>query len=58
MTVVKPCKRCVVTTRDPQSGETQGAEPLKTLATFRKGPGGVYFGQNILPRASSIELRR
>lgn len=45
---VKPCKRCVMTTIDQQSGEFTGKEPLKTLATYRSVPGGVIFGENLL----------
>ncbi|MBC7879390.1 MAG: MOSC domain-containing protein [Anaerolineales bacterium] len=48
MAVVKPCDRCVVTTIDKETLE-QGKEPLKTLNTFRKQPGGVMFGMNIIP---------
>jgi uncharacterized protein YcbX len=45
---VKPCKRCVMTTIDQDSGEFTGKEPLKTLATYRGVPGGVIFGENLL----------
>ena len=44
---VKPCDRCVLTTTDQETAE-RGAEPLRTLATFRKRDGKVYFGQNLL----------
>ena len=44
-THVKPCARCVVTTID-QATLAKGAEPLKTLATYRKRDGEVIFGQN------------
>jgi hypothetical protein len=49
--VVKPCGRCVVTTRDPDSGEQiDPHEPLKTLATFhRAADGAIIFGQNVIP---------
>jgi uncharacterized protein len=49
--VVKPCGRCVVTTRDPDSGEQiDPHEPLKTLAAFhRAANGAIIFGQNIIP---------
>jgi uncharacterized protein len=43
--MVKPCARCVVTTTDQQTGE-RSAEPLRTLAGFRREDGGVMFGQN------------
>ena len=45
--VVKPCPRCAVTTVDPESG-IRGKEPLATLATYRKTPDGVMFGQNVI----------
>ncbi|MBM4362528.1 MAG: MOSC domain-containing protein [Deltaproteobacteria bacterium] len=48
--VAKPCERCVVTTIDPRTGE-KGKEPLATLATFRRAPEGVLFGQNLVHRA-------
>jgi uncharacterized protein len=49
--VAKPCARCVVTTRDPDTGvQTDPREPLKTLATFhRAANGGIIFGQNLIP---------
>jgi uncharacterized protein YcbX len=59
---VKPCDRCVVTTTDQESG-ARGAEPLSTLATFRKQEGKVYFGQNVVHHgtgrlAVGMELQR
>jgi uncharacterized protein YcbX len=45
--VVKPCDRCVVTTTDQATGE-RGVEPLRTLATYRRRDGKVYFGQNVV----------
>ena len=47
--MVKPCGRCLVTTTDQDTGE-RGREPLRTLATYRTGDGGVLFGQNCVPR--------
>ncbi len=44
---VKPCARCAITTTD-QATAAVGKEPLKTLATFRRGPKGVMFGQNLI----------
>ncbi len=44
---IKPCGRCVVTTIDQQTAE-QSAEPLKTLAKFRRVGNNVNFGQNLL----------
>lgn len=45
---VKLCARCVLTTVDPETGN-KGAEPLATLATFRKRNNKINFGQNVLP---------
>jgi hypothetical protein len=44
---VKRCDRCVVTTIDPETG-TGGVEPLRTLATFRREAGAVWFGMNLI----------
>jgi uncharacterized protein YcbX len=44
---VKPCDRCVVTTTDQATGG-RGVEPLRTLATYRKRDGQVYFGQYLV----------
>lgn len=46
--VVKPCSRCAITTLNPATGERADSEPLATLATYRKGEGGVFFGQNLI----------
>lgn len=46
LAVTKPCARCVMTTID-QATAARGVEPLRTLAGYRRGPGGgVLFGQN------------
>lgn len=49
--VAKPCGRCVVVTRDPDTGVVLGkGEPLKTLAKFHSAAnGGIIFGQNLIP---------
>jgi uncharacterized protein YcbX len=39
------CIRCPIPTTDPRTAE-RGKEPLKTLATYRKQPDGVFFGRN------------
>lgn len=39
------CKRCVFTTIDQETGK-KGAEPLKTLATYRKEGKEILFGLN------------
>lgn len=46
--VVKPCARCVMTTVNQTTGEKDGKEPLKTLATFRTINNRVLFGQNLI----------
>ncbi|MCF2493461.1 MULTISPECIES: MOSC domain-containing protein [Dyadobacter] len=45
--IVKPCGRCVLITVDPATGE-KGAEPLKTLASYRRVNNKVLFGQNMV----------
>jgi uncharacterized protein YcbX len=44
---VKPCARCAVPTVDQATGE-RGSEPLRTLATYRRREGEVFFGQNLV----------
>ena len=44
---VKPCGRCSIPTVDPETG-IKGDEPLRTLATYRKNNGKIYFGQNVI----------
>ena len=55
MSVVKGCDRCTFTTIDQDTGQ-KGAEPLRTLATFRKWDGKVWFGQNVVHRSAG-EIR-
>lgn len=52
--VVKPCTRCVVITQDAMTGaRTFGDEPLTTLrAMGRQRPGGIVFGQNLVPETT------
>ena len=50
--VVKPCTRCTITTVDQATGVLAGAEPLRTLGTFRRADRGVVFGQNAVHRHS------
>ncbi|MBO6577181.1 MAG: MOSC domain-containing protein [Rhodothermales bacterium] len=47
--VVKPCARCVVIDTDPDTGERRKGV-LKTLSTYRRWDGQVYFGQNAIAR--------
>lgn len=53
--LVKPCDRCVVTTKDQVTGESMGKEPLASLARLRRSAdprvNGVLFGWNSVPRA-------
>jgi uncharacterized protein len=50
LAVVKPCARCSVTTVEQATGQRSGAEPLRTLAVFRRATdGGARFGQNTVP---------
>jgi len=48
--VVKACTRCSITTTDQQHGTLDGAEPLRTLKSYRYDAalGGVCFGQNLV----------
>lgn len=49
------CERCVTTTIDQQTATSQGKEPLRTLAMYRReraGGHGVIFGQNVVPEGS------
>jgi uncharacterized protein YcbX len=66
--LTKACTRCVITTIDPQRGERDGEEPLRTLRTYRysKELRGVVFGRNAyaiagegaaLHRGMTVELR-
>jgi uncharacterized protein YcbX len=49
--VGKACVRCVFTTVDPERGERDaGGQPLKALIGYRRGPEGVTFGRNLIPR--------
>ena len=53
---VKNCSRCVFTTVDPDRGiKSPDKEPLRTLSTYRRRPqGGVFFGQNLIPRSGGV----
>lgn len=49
-----PCVRCVFTTVDPALGERDpSGEPLRTLIGYRRGPEGVTFGRNVIPRGGT-----
>ena len=55
--LVKGCARCAVTRVDQETGEITGPEPLRTLATFRRRDGEVWFGQNAVHHETGM-LRR
>jgi len=46
--VAKPCSRCRITTVDQETGLTT-KEPLRTLQTYRKQEGEIWFGVNLVP---------
>lgn len=46
--VVKHCDRCSVTTINQETGEKDGVEPLKTLASYRNVKGKVLFGRYLI----------
>ncbi|MEP2943548.1 MAG: MOSC N-terminal beta barrel domain-containing protein [Hyphomicrobiales bacterium] len=53
--VVKPCTRCVVTTRDQKTGiGSNDAQPIRALTQIRRSADknirGVLFGVNLVPR--------
>lgn len=53
--VVKPCSRCIIPTIDPITGVRNPArEPLATLMKYRKGDGGVFFGQNLIAEGTGM----
>lgn len=49
--VVKPCARCLLTTVDQATGLSDGPEPLRTLAFYRRQGEKVVFGQYLIPAA-------
>lgn len=56
--IVKPCSRCIVTSIDQITAHRpEPAEPLATLAQFRRTPGGVMFAQNAIHHGpATLEL--
>ena len=59
--VVKPCTRCVVTTRDQKTGiGANDAQPIRALAQIRRSADknirGVLFGVNLVPRGEGSLL--
>ena len=59
--IVKPCGRCVITTINQATGEKNGTEPLKTLASYRIPKRSVkkkiLFGQNLIAESEGSILR-
>lgn len=51
--VAEACPRCAITTVDQGTG-ARGKEPLRTLATYRKFGGEVFFGRNLIHDAPGI----
>jgi uncharacterized protein len=45
--VAEPCSRCAVTTVDQKTGR-RSKEPLRTLATYRRSGGEIWFGRNLI----------
>lgn len=50
----KKCSRCVMINIDQQTGVSTGADPLKTLATYRKEGNKVNFGSLWIPENTGI----
>lgn len=50
LALVKPCKRCVMVTGDPTTGERASDEPLRTLAADH----GAIFGMNALALGEGV----
>jgi len=46
--VVKPCSRCGIPNINPQTAE-RGQEPSRTLISYRRRDGKIFFGQNLIP---------
>lgn len=54
-----PCARCIMTTNDQATGQRDGPEPLRTLATYRRDatdPTKINFGQNLIHETKSGPL--
>jgi uncharacterized protein len=48
---IKPCKRCVATTTDHETGERPSREPLYTLSRYRRLGNDVTFGHYLVADA-------
>ena len=49
----KPCDRCLVTTIDQETGVV-GKQPLRILGQYRRLPGGLLFGMNLIPDRAGV----
>ncbi len=49
----KACDRCLVTTIDQDTG-VKGQQPLKILGRYRRLPGGLLFGINLIPDGRGV----
>jgi len=49
----KACDRCLVTTIDQDTGD-KGQEPLRVLGRWRRFPGGLLFGMNLIPDGAGV----
>ena len=47
---IKRCERCSMVGVDPETAR-RGAEPMRTLATYRRDEGKVWFGMNLVHEA-------
>ncbi len=66
----KPCERCVITTVEQSTGQFDGKEPLKTLASYRMAKSvmperleargvsenAVLFGQNLIAETTGLTI--
>lgn len=50
----KKCARCTIITIDQKTGLSQGPEPLKTLANYRREGKGVFFGSLWVPENGGV----
>lgn len=54
--VIKGCDRCVLTTRDPETGDKQ-MEPIATLARHRRWDGKTWFAASLVPDNPGVNIR-
>lgn len=50
----KRCSRCTITTIDQATGLSTGADPLKTLAGYRREGSSVFFGTLWIPENTGL----